>query len=90
MLKRATLPFDGVIVVCCAFVFLTMGAMALYPGGTALDPATTHYHFFENFFSDLGRTIARGSNKPNPRGSALFFNAFSSAGVALALFVVGG
>ena len=88
MLKPATWPFDFVIVVCCAFVFLTLGAMALYPGGTALDPTTTHYHFFENFFSDLGRTIARGSNKPNPVGSALFFISLSSAGVALGIFFV--
>ena len=88
MLRRASWPFDFVILVCCAFVFLTMGAMALYPGGTALDSHATSYHFFENFFSDLGRTIARGSNKPNPFGSALFFLALTSAGVALGVFFV--
>ncbi len=88
MLKRATWPFDFVILVCCAFVFLTLGAMAFYPGGTALNPNTTHYHFFENFFSDLGRTIARGSHKPNPIGSTLFFVALSSSGLALGLFFI--
>lgn len=88
MLKRATLPFDFVLLVCCAFVFLTMGAMALYPGGTALDPSTKGYHFFENFFSDLGRTVARGSEKPNPVGSRLFFVSLFGAGLALGTFFV--
>lgn len=87
MLKRDTWPFDFVLLVCCAFVFLTMGAMALYPGGTAVNSSTSGYHFFENFFSDLGRTVAR-DNEPNPLGSSLFFVALSSAGVALALFFV--
>lgn len=88
MLKRATWPFDFVILICCAFVFLTLGAMALYPGGTTLDPHATSYHFFENFFSDLGRPIARGSNKPNDFGAALFFVALSSAGLALVVFTI--
>jgi len=88
MLKRTTWPFDFVILVCCAFVFLTLGAMALYPGGTALDPHATSYHFFENYFSDLGRTVSRRSGKSNPFGSFLFFIALSGAGVALGVFFV--
>jgi hypothetical protein len=88
MLKRATLPFDFVILVCCAFVFLTMGAMAFYPGGTSLDHNATSYHFFENFFSDLGRTVTKGSHKPNAVSATLFFVALSSAGLALGVFCV--
>ncbi len=84
--RSQTLPFDFVLLVCCAFVFLTLGAMAFYPGGTSLEPQARGYHFFENFFSDLGRTITRGSHKPNPIGSTLFFVALSSAGLALAVF----
>lgn len=33
-------------------------AMLLYPGGTARDPSTLGYAFFQNFGSDLGRTVA--------------------------------
>ena len=88
MLKRPTWPFDFVILVCCAFVFLTLGAMVLYPGGTAFDAHATSYRFFENYFSDLGRTVSRRSGKPNPFGSFLFFIALSSSGVALAVFFV--
>ena len=86
--RSQTWPFDFVLLVCCAFVFLTLGAMAFYPGGTSLEPHARGYQFFENFFSDLGRTITRGSHQPNPLGSALFFVALSSAGLALGVFFV--
>ncbi|BCM89626.1 hypothetical protein IAD21_01473 [Abditibacteriota bacterium] len=88
MLRRAAWPFDFVLLVCCAFVFLTLGAMALYPGGTDFNSRATTYHFFENFFSDLGRTITKGSHRPNPFGSTLFFVALSSAGIALGVFFI--
>ncbi len=86
--RRPTWAFDFVIVVCCAFVLLTLGAMALYPGGTSLDGGAHGYRFFENFFSDLGRTVARGNGRPNPFGSLLFFTALASAGAALGVFWV--
>jgi len=38
------------------FFLLTTLAMVFYPGGTEEDPSKTHYLFFSNFFSDLGRT----------------------------------
>lgn len=88
LFKRAVLPFDFVVLVCCGFVFLTLGAMALYPGGTALDSHSRGYHFFVNFFSDLGRTYAR-NNEPNPYGSKLFWIALTSAGLALGIFFLG-
>lgn len=83
--RRATLPFDLVLLICCAFVFLTLGAMALYPGGTALDDQSKGYQFFVNFFSDLGRTVAR-NDEPNPVASKLFFAALTGAGLALGTF----
>ncbi len=71
--------------VCAVFVVLTLGAMLVYPGGTALDAHSRGYQFAFNFFSDLGRTVAR-NNSPNPLASKLFFLALSSAGIALGVF----
>jgi hypothetical protein len=46
------------------FVILTTIGMILYPGGTFLDSTIHGYSFFMNYFSDIGRTVARigGSN----------------------------
>ncbi|MFX1317332.1 MAG: hypothetical protein ACFE9T_15825 [Promethearchaeota archaeon] len=40
------------------FIILTFIAMLYYKGGTYIDPTTSGYLFWNNFFSDLGRTIA--------------------------------
>lgn len=50
---------------CLQFIFLTIIAMFFYQGGTYIDPNTSNYLFWNNFFSDLGRTIAHSgmSNK---------------------------
>jgi len=50
---------------------LTGIAMLVYPGGTALDPSSRGYSFFQNFFSDLGSTVAY-DGRPNSLGSSLF------------------
>lgn len=81
----AKIAFTFVLVVCAAFVVLTLGAMLVYPGGTALDAHSRGYEFAFNFFSDLGRTFAR-NNSPNPVASKLFFAALFGAGVALGVF----
>lgn len=71
--------------ICAAFVVLTLGAMLAYPGGTALDEHARGYEFAFNFFSDLGRTVAR-DGRANPVASRLFFAALFGAGVALGVF----
>ena len=38
------------------FVIFSTVSMFLYPGGDLIDPSTTSYSFFRNYFSDLGRT----------------------------------
>ncbi len=81
----AKFAFHFVLAVCAAFVVLTLAAMLVYPGGTALDAHSRGYAFAFNFFSDLGRTVAR-NNSPNPVASKLFFVALSSAGIALGVF----
>jgi hypothetical protein len=69
------------------FILLTSVAMLFYPGGTFRDPGTKGYLFFENFFSDLGRTQAH-SGEPNWVSFGLFFVALSVAGVSFILFFV--
>ena len=80
--------FGFALLACAAFLMLTTLAMAFYPGGTALDANSSGYHFWINFFSDLGRTTAR-NNAPNPVAAPLFKAALSAAGVALAVFHFG-
>jgi hypothetical protein len=43
---------------------LTVLSMALYPGGTLLDPATAGYSFVNNSISDLGGTVG-WNGQPN-------------------------
>ncbi len=84
--ERATFGFA--LLACAAFLMLTTLAMAFYPGGTALDAGSQGYHFWINFFSDLGRTTAR-NDAPNPVAAPLFKAALSAAGAALAIFHLG-
>lgn len=52
-------------------IALALGAMWRYPGGTVLDPSTAAYSLSENFFSDLGMTVAY-NGQSNRLGAALF------------------
>ena len=52
------------------FAGLMTGAIALYPGGTWLDPATRGHRFWANYWSDLLHPVAIGG-APNPVGSML-------------------
>ena len=54
------------------FVIFNTIAMFFYPGGTYLDSTTNGYHFFYNFFSNLGEWTAR--NGEINTFSALLFN----------------
>jgi hypothetical protein len=48
--------FTVIMAICLSFPILTTLSMLLYPGGIRVDPTTEGYHFFQNFFSDLGLT----------------------------------
>ncbi|MDM7999349.1 MAG: hypothetical protein QUS33_04945 [Dehalococcoidia bacterium] len=67
------------------FVILTAIAMLFYPGGTTADPDAPRYLFHQNFFSDLGLTVAK-SGESNTISAVLFTAALSLAGGVLALF----
>ncbi len=67
------------------FVVLTAIAMALYAGGTWIDPTTAYYQLAHNFFSDLGATRAF-SGHSNYASAALFAVALVAIGGALVAF----
>ena len=50
--------FIFIMVGSLQFIVLTLIAMVYYKGGTYIDPTTPNYLFWNNLFSDLGRTIA--------------------------------
>jgi hypothetical protein len=77
--------FTVVVVGCILFIALTTIAMFFYPGGTATDATTRGYSFFENFFSDLGRTESR-TGEANTVAAVLFLVALTLAGSGLGLF----
>jgi hypothetical protein len=72
---------------CIGFVLLTLVAMLAYPGGTVTDHSTQGYRFSENFFSDLGRILARNGQSNLP-SMAMFVLGLSGAAAALGIFFI--
>jgi hypothetical protein len=70
---------------CVQYIVLTVLGMLFYPGGTYTDESTTGYSFFENYFSDIGRTVSH-SNDPNTLGWLLFTIAMFVGGLAICAF----
>jgi hypothetical protein len=60
-----SIPFKVTRLALAASAGLTCFAMALYPGGTYLDPTTRGYSMFQNSLSDLGSGVS-WSGQPNP------------------------
>ncbi len=79
--------FRLIAAACVLFVVLTAIAMLLYPGGTVTNKTSAGYSFFENFFSDLGRT-ASPAGQPNTIAMILFIISMTVAGAALAAFFI--
>ncbi|MAT96733.1 MAG: hypothetical protein CL608_06275 [Anaerolineaceae bacterium] len=78
-------PYLAVMWTCGLFIGLTIIAMFFYPGGAWTNPQAEGYHFFQNFFSDLGMWTAH-NGVPNPVSATLFFLALTLAGLGLVLF----
>ena len=68
------------IIGCLQFVILTSIAMIFYKGGTYIDPSPLGYTFWQNYFSDLGRTVAH-SGFPNTTSFLLFTITLSLWGI---------
>ena len=67
---------------CVQFIVLTFTGMLCYAGGTMQDPLVPGYSFFQNFFSEIGLTIAR-SGESNLISFVLFSLAFFIVGISL-------
>lgn len=72
---------------CVQFIILTTISMFFYKGGTYIDPSTSNYIFWFNFFSDLGRTVAH-SGVSNTKSFLLFTIALSLLGITQIPFYV--
>lgn len=76
-----------VIFGCSQFIVLTIIAMFFYKGGTYIDPSSTSYLFWNNYFSDLGRSIAH-SGASNKISFILFTITLSLWGVSQIPFFI--
>jgi hypothetical membrane protein len=61
--------------------------MVFYKGGTYIDPSTSYYVFWQNYFSDLGRTIAH-SGISNTNSFLLFTATLSIWGISQIPFYI--
>jgi hypothetical protein len=66
-------------------VALLAAAMAVYPGGTALERGTVGHSFWRNFLCDLMQNVAV-NGAPNHLGSRLACGALAAFGAALGCF----
>ena len=69
------------------FVIFNTIAMLLYPGGTYLDSRTEGYHFFYNFFSNLGEWTAR-NGEINTFSASLFNSSLIIFSLSYFLFFI--
>ena len=67
------------------FLFFIFLAMNLYPSGTIIQNDSIGYLFFQNFLSDLGRSISHGQDN-NFHASLLFNMALTFAGITYIIF----
>jgi hypothetical protein len=67
------------------FIVISIIAMFFYGGGTPWDPSAEGYTFWQNFLSDLGRTVAYNGVE-NTVSSPLFNFCLGMYGVTLVLF----
>ncbi|MFX0124079.1 MAG: hypothetical protein ACFFAE_10615 [Candidatus Hodarchaeota archaeon] len=82
--RQYTLIFT--IVGCLQFIVLSSIAMLIYGGGTRINPNSSGYTFYLNFFSDLGRIESFGN--PNTVSAVLFFVTLSVASISFALYFI--
>ena len=69
--KKTNFKFWQGYIGISVFVIFNTIAMIFYPGGTYLDSSTEGYHFFYNFFSNLGEWTAR-NGEINTFSASLF------------------
>ena len=87
MIKNIHMKISGYagIIGAIQFIIIPIIAMFFYDGGTPWDPTVAGYTFWQNFLSDLGRTIAYNGVE-NTVSSPLFNFCLGMYGVTLVLF----
>ena len=70
-MKKSNFKFWQGYIGIFIFIIFNILAMFLYPGGTYLDSTSEGYHFFYNFFSNLGEWTAR-NGEVNTISATLF------------------
>jgi len=75
----------AMIVIALVSVLLLVAAMHAYPGGTQWNPYATGNNFWENYLSDLARTVALNGEE-NALGSALAQSALGALALGLLPF----
>lgn len=74
--------YNFTLIACVSYIVLTVLGMLVYTGGTYANVTASGYNFFENYFSDIGRTVSHSGN-PNGLGSFLFILAMVIGGLAI-------
>lgn len=83
-LIKKTIIYLGILCAIYFFVSTTL-AMQAYPGGTIQNRTSEGYSFFDNYFSDLGRSRA-WNREPNHRSNHYFQTSLLLVGSSLVLF----
>jgi len=85
MLQKGAFIFTA----CSSFLFIVLTGLAMlfYAGGTEGNPSATHYLFFINFFSDLGRAFVF-NGEPNFLSRILFLVALLFLSLSFVAFFI--
>ena len=86
-MKKSNFKFWQGYLGISVFVIFNTIAMLLYPGGTYLDSRTEGYHFFYNFFSNLGEWTAR-NGEINTFSASLFNSSLIIFALSYFLFFI--
>jgi len=86
-MKKSNFKFWQGYLGISVFVIFNTIAMLLYPGGTYLDSRTEGYHFFYNFFSNLGEWTAR-NGEINTFSASLFNSSLIIFSLSYFLFFI--
>ena len=85
MIRKQAVPATTLFATLTGAVALLIAAMALYPGGTALDHHHPGHSFWFNFLCDLTGPVAL-NGQPNPVGAVVGQLAMAALAMTLATF----
>ena len=82
-----TRRFSGMAAIYGSVVYFIMSHISIffYPGGTPWDRTTYGYHYWQNFLSDLGETVAK-NGEPNLSSMIIMNSSLIIFGISLCIF----